>query len=72
MLCARENLQKMEKLSDEVKLIRNSIDSVHGDITSVGANGVRVKTDVSAILEELRDADKVVHDVKTHVLSPTI
>ena len=58
----------MDKLPEEVKLIRNSIDSVHGDITSVGANCVRVKTDVSAILEELRDADKVVHDVKTHIL----
>ena len=68
MLCVRENLQKMDKLPEEVKLIRNSIDSVHGDITSVGANCVRVKTDVSAILEELRDADKVVHDVKTHIL----
>ena len=62
MLCVRENLQKMEKLPDEVKLIRNSIDSVHGDITNVGANCVRLKT------EELRDADKVVHNVKTHVL----
>ena len=46
MLCVRENLQKMDKLPEEVKLMRNSIDSAHGDITSVGANRVRVKTDV--------------------------
>ena len=68
MLCICENLQKMYKLSEEVKLIRNSIDSVQGDITSIGANSVRLETGVSAILEELRDADKVVHDVKTHIL----
>ena len=50
----------MDKLPEEVKLIRNSIDSVHGDITSVGES--------CAILEELRDADKVVHDIKMQIL----
>ena len=66
--CVRENIKKMDKLPDEVKLLPNSIDSVHGNVNTVGANCVKVKTDVTSILEEVRDTDKVVHDVKTHVL----
>ena len=66
--CVRENIKKMDKLPDEVKLLRNSLNSVHGDVNTVGASCVQVKTDVSSILEEVRDTDKVVHDVKTHVL----
>ena len=68
MSCVRENIEKLQKLPHEVHLLRNSIDSVHGDINTVGASCVKVKSDVTSILEEVRDADKIAHDVKTHVL----
>ena len=67
VLCS-ENIEKLQKLPHEVHLLRNSIDSVHGDINTVGASCVKVKSDVTSILEEVRDADKIAHDVKTHVL----
>ena len=41
---------------------------MHGDVNTVGANCVKVKTEVTSILEELRETDKVVHHVKIHVL----
>ena len=66
--CVRENIEKLQKLPHEVHLLRNSIDSVHGDINTVGASCVKVKSDVTSILEEVRDADKIAHNVKTHVL----
>ena len=63
MSCVRENIEKLQKLPHEVHLLRNSIDSVHGDNT-VGTSCVKVKSDVTSILEEVRDADKIAHDVK--------
>ena len=68
MSCVRENIEKLQKIPHEVHLLRNSIDSVHGDINTVGASCVKVKSDVTSILEEVRDADKIAHDIKTHVL----
>ena len=68
MSCVRENIEKLQKIPHEVHLLRNSIDSVHGDINTVGASSVKVKSDVTSILEEVRDADKIAHDIKTHVL----
>ena len=57
----------MDKLPDAVKLFRNNIDSVYGDVTTEGASCVKLKTDVTSILEEVQDTDKV---VKTHVFGP--
>ena len=55
MSCVRENIEKLQKIPHEVHLLRNSIDSVHGDINTVGASSVKVKSDVTSILEEVRE-----------------
>lgn len=66
--CVREHIQKMHRLPDQVKLIGNSVNAVHGDISTIGANCVTVKAEVNSIADGLRDTDKVVRDVKTHIL----
>ena len=46
----------MDKLPDEVKLLRKSIDLVHGEVNTVGADCVKVKTDATSILARHRQS----------------
>ena len=68
VVAVHRDLNKLLPLSNDINLLRNSVESTHSDVTMVTSGMAQVHSDVRDIKSDVMKTEKEMSNVKTHVL----